>query len=300
MVNATRLLDKQTGKFYIVDEQNNVYTDVDGDGKISKKEKVGEGQAPVRELIEAKRYLDTYFHAPVPGTATEDGRFHGRGRLNAQERDVFERSETGVQRSRTALQRHLDFFDFAPADGRIDPDEMRTGFRGVGLAQETGPASKMKSWLRAVTKALGSIAFFGNYRHGDFRHPFSVDIEKIGSKRPQKSTGIYDKDGEVDQAKLDKLLGEFDKVAVHGKITFEQLQEITNKTGIGMLPRAQFKTLMQAVERVNDGKFIGRDQLEALYDSSLLYQLASFPNPDGKRPLRKMLELAEKKGVDAF
>src|SRR5262245_11103889 len=148
-----------------------------------------------RALAAAAEYA-RYFVRPVPGTTTLDGSFRVRGGLTQVEAAALAAGGE-VRPERTALELHLDFFDL-DGDGKITLTENYRGWRALGFSR-----------LTAALKAFFAALFFG----------FRCDIERIANRR-YASSGIFRKDGGIDEERLAPYLAEFDDAG--GELSFAQ------------------------------------------------------------------------------
>jgi Caleosin related protein len=241
-----RLRDCHTGTYCVVDtNERKVY---------------GDGLAPdlvERALASASDYMG-YFVRPVPGTATPDGKFLVRGGLNQGEVAALAAGRQ-VRPERTALELHLDFFDL-DGDGTITLAENYRGWRALGFSR-----------FAAALKAFFAALFFG----------FRIDIDLIARRR---SSGIFRKDGGIDQDRLAAFIAEFD-AGGGGELGFEQVRAALKKhsTG-GIVSRGQFSSLFAVCKRMNGGRsVITKAQFVGLFDGSLLWLAASMTDNAGRR-----------------
>jgi hypothetical protein len=210
-----------------------------------------------RALASAADYTK-YFARPVPGTTTPDGMFLVRGGLNQGEVAALAAGRQ-VRPERTALELHLDFFDL-DGEGTITLAENYRGWRALGFSR-----------FAAALKAFFAALFFG----------FRIDIDLIARRR---SSGIFRKDGGIDQDRLAAFIAEFDAGA-GGELGFEQVRAALKKhsTG-GIVSRGQFSSLFAVCKRMNGGRsVITRAQFVGLFDGSLLWLAASMPDNAGRR-----------------
>ena len=165
-----------------------------------------------------------------------------------------------VRPERTALELHLDFFDL-DGDGKITLKENYRGWRALGFSR-----------FKAALKALFAALFFG----------FRIDIDRIANRR-YASSGIFRKDGGIDEARLAPYLAEFDDAG--GELGFAQaLSALERHSDPGMVSRAQFRSLFAVCRRMNAGRgVLTKAQFAGLFDGSLLWQAASMPNNAGRR-----------------
>lgn len=255
-----RLRDCATRTYFVVDSTaRTVYADLKERGAM------GRGDQPDAALaeraLESAAHYAEYFARAVPGTQTPDGKFFVRGPLTQAERAALGAGDD-VPTERSALQLHLDFFD-ADLDGRITLRENYRAWRGLGFSP-----------LGAAVKAFFSALFFG--------WP-TIEIARIQARR-YASTGIFDRRGAIDQARLAPYLAQFD--AAGGELSFEQVLELLKHRSPrgGIVSRRQFGSLFAVCKRQNGNrKVITKAQFTGLFDGSLLWQAASMPNRAGRR-----------------
>lgn len=254
-----RLRDCATRTYFVVDTTaRTVYADLKERGAV------GRGDEPDAALVEralasASDYAQ-YFARAVPGTKTPDGKFFVRGPLTQAERAALE-AGGDVPTERPALHLHLDFFD-PDLDGRITLGENYRAWRGLGFSR-----------FGAAVKTVFSALFFG--------WP-TIEIGRIGAKR-YASTGIFDRQGGIDEARLAPYLGEFDDAG--GELSFEQVFDLLQRhSPKGVVSRLQFRSLFAVCKRQNGNReVITKAQFTGLFDGSLLWQAASTPNDAGRR-----------------
>lgn len=102
-------------------------------------------------------------------------------------------------KSRSALQRHCDFWD-TDGDGLIYPWDIYTGFRKLGFH------FTLCLWA-ATTMALAASY---NTHTSWIPHPlFAINLNNINSNRHGSSTGTYDMDGELDERRFDAIFEKY-------------------------------------------------------------------------------------------
>ena len=165
---------------------------------------------------------------------------------------------------RTALQKHVDFFD-ADRDGKITLFETYQGLRRLGLG-----AARSAVFGGVINAALGSSTS---------RSPsLTVDADHINAGKHGSDTGVYDEEGHFVQQSFDRLFARYDGDE-DGALDREELARLFegNRTDLlGYLgSMAEFGLLLcLAGEDRNGRKVLTRKRLEGLYDGSLFYQLA--------------------------
>jgi hypothetical protein len=223
-------------------------------------------------LAAACEYAE-YFVRAIPGTCTPDGRFTVRGGLTRAEAAALAAGGE-VPAERTALELHLDFFD-EDGDGRITLPENYRGWRALGFSR-----------FAAGAKALFSALVFGGY---------AIDIERIANRR-YAASGVFRRDGGIDEARLAPYLAEFDDAG--GELSCAQvLAALERNSDPGMVSRRQFRSLFAVCRRMNAGRsVVTKAQFTGLFDGSLLWQAASLPNNAGRRA-RSLLMADPMKGM---
>lgn len=243
------------------------YTDRDGDGRIARTDEAQHVRQPA--LVEGARYIDAYFDSRVPGLRTPDGSIISNGALNAQELREFA-SSPGTSTRRSLLLEHLAFFDRGNS-GRIGLRENYDSWRALGFGV-----------LKALKLTLGSALVFG----GRPQNGFSIDLATLNQRRPVGSTGIYDKNGNLDEARLAELCHVLGAAAVEGLVPHDKARSIMSEwVKLGPVPRRQFESLFTLAEKMNGSRTITLDQVRWLYDGSLLWRASSMADTQGRRTL---------------
>jgi len=254
-----RLRERDTGTVYVVDTTaRTVCADLEERGRVSLADRADLRLAE-RALASASEYAE-YFVRAIPGTRTPDGKFFVRGALTRAEAAELAAGRE-VPTERAPLRLHLDFFD-PDLDGRITLAENYRGWRGLGFSR-----------FAAALKALFSALVFGGP---------TIRLDRIRSQR-YGGTGIFDRKGRIDEARLAPYLSEFD--AAGGELGFEQVFEALERhsTG-GIVSRLQFRSLFAVCRRMNgDRSVVTRTQFVGLFDGSLLWLAASMPDNAGRR-----------------
>lgn len=261
-----RLREAGTGRSLIVDTAaGRAFSDTDGDGKIGRGEALSAEQA--QAAVAAAREVERLFVAAIPGTITPNADFEVRGPVSAAEARAFA-SGQALPVEREPLKQHLDFFD-GDGDGKMTLRESIRGFRAVGMSP-----------ISAVVKAVGAGVIFGRLKEG-----FAVDVEKIATgRRYAASTGIYDRDGRIDEARLSEYLDEFAKKG--GSLTQDEVMGLlARKAQAGTVSKNQFKSLFTVCEKLNGDKTVTAAQFRGLFDGSLLWLAASVADEQGRRRL---------------
>jgi patatin-like phospholipase/caleosin-related protein len=281
---ALRLFHGDTNRHFIV-AGGDVYADRDRIRRIRRSDRMLEPLDGVtrEEVLAAAAYFTNLYELPVEGTASINRSIRSAGLLNRREIDQLENDPAGIPAVRTALERHLDFFDAESFDGRITLGENWRGWRRLGYG-----------YLRSLIGTLGAAIIFGR-----IRDRLAIDIARIKDKRPQKSSGLYDVNGHVNDALLTEYLTAFREHASHGVITqAEAMAILGRKADLGSVSKRQFKSLFGLCTLLNrNEKVITERQFAGLFDGSLLYLAASIPGDDGRRrqlpsPAPRIIKLA--------
>ena len=262
MPNPIRVHHLESDQYFIVDGED-VCGDSNQDGMISKDEKLSDNPLGVKlkSIRDAGKYLQDTFAVPYPGSGNLDGSIVSAGPLNDVEAKNFKEDAAGVPLKRKDIWSHLDFFDSQHPDGKITVGEDYRAWRSLGFGK-----------LRSAFGAVASAVIFGRIKDG-----FAIDVERIQAKRPKGSSGIYDKEtGDIDRARLDEFLVEFDKRGADGVLTQLQFKQLLRDMGeLSFVPKNQYKTLMSLCENLNGEKTVTKKQFAGLFDSSLLYIAAA-------------------------
>ncbi len=166
--------------------------------------------------------------------------------------------------TRTALQKHVDFFD-TDRDGKITLLETYEGLRRLGLGT-----------LRSALFGGVIHAALGTSTSGS--PSLTVDADHIEAGRHGSDTGVFDDRGVFDRESFDRLFARYDEDG-DGALDREELSLLFagNRTDlVGHLgSRAEFGLLLGLAGEDRDGrKVLTRRRLEEFYDGSLFYRLA--------------------------
>jgi peroxygenase len=166
--------------------------------------------------------------------------------------------------SRTALQKHVDFFD-TDHDGKITLADTYEGLRrlGYGLLQSASFAS-------VINAALGSSTSGGP--------SLTIDTGRIHAGMHPSDTGVYDSKGRFSEPRFRRLFARYDADG-DGAIDADDLRRLfaANRTDLlGHLgSRAEFGLLLDLAGEQRDGKkVLTRDRLKRFYNGSLFYEIA--------------------------
>jgi len=166
--------------------------------------------------------------------------------------------------SRTALQKHVDFFD-TNHDGKITLADTYDGLRRLGLG-----AARSAAFAGVIHAALGWPT--------SGRPSLTVDTERIHAGKHPSDTGVYDRHGRFSATAFRRLFARYDADG-DGALDGEELARLMadNRTDlVGHLgSQAEFRLLLDlAGEDRNGRKVLTRARLERFYNGSLFYQLA--------------------------
>jgi len=265
-MNAIRLHDVITNRHVIVDD-GRVCADLNGDGRIAKSEEVGAEVLGLRHdaLIRAARDIERVCDTRVPGVAGTDPSVVSGATLSAAEWQEFQ-SARGTPVVRSPLEQHLAFFDRRNS-GRISLADNYWGWRRLGFGV-----------FKSLVQAIGSAVVFGS------RHGGTIVIAEINSTRPSRPTGIYDRDGGIDEMRWARFRGAFEQHAKDEVLAQQQARAVLEQqASLGRVPRRQFESLFAVCEKMNRSKTITIQEIRWLYDGSLLYRAASMTDDSGRR-----------------
>lgn len=166
--------------------------------------------------------------------------------------------------SRTALQKHVDFFD-TDRDGKITLADTYRGLRrlGFGTVRSAAFAGVINAALGSSTSGAPSL---------------TVDAGRIHAGKHRSDTGVYDKQGRFSLPRFKRLFARYDANG-DGALDREELARMfaENRTDLlGHLgSKTEFGLLLElAGEDRNGQKVLTRSRLEQFYDGTLFYELA--------------------------
>jgi peroxygenase len=165
---------------------------------------------------------------------------------------------------RTALQKHVDFFD-TDHDGKITLSNTYRGLRRLGLG-----AVRSTAFAGVINAALGSLT--------SGAPSLTVDAARIHAGKHRSDTGVYDKSGRFSLPRFRRIFTRYDADG-DGALDGDELTRLfaENRTDlVGHLgSRAEFGLLLElAGEDRNGAKVLTRERLGRFYNGSLFYQLA--------------------------
>ena len=166
--------------------------------------------------------------------------------------------------SRTALQKHVDFFD-TNHDGLITLSDTYLGLRRLGLG-----AARAAAFAGVINAALGTST--------SGAPSLTVDTRRIHAGKHRSDTGVYDKKGRFSPVRFRRLFARYDADG-DGALDGEELGRLCadNRADlVGHLgSKAEFGLLLDlAGEERNSKKVLTRGRLQRFYNGSLLYQIS--------------------------
>ena len=165
---------------------------------------------------------------------------------------------------RTALQKHVDFFD-SNHDGRITFMETYEGLRRLGVG-----ALRSLTFASVINAALGPATSRGL--------TLTIDTARIELARHGSDTGVYDKIGRFAPARFRALFARYD-VKGDGALGARELARMFSRNRTDVLGHlgsvAEFSLLLElAGEKLGRRRVLTRERLEHFYNGSLFYKLA--------------------------
>lgn len=165
---------------------------------------------------------------------------------------------------RTALQKHVDFFD-TNHDGKITLSDTYQGLRRLGLG-----AGRAAAFAGMINAALGSST--------SGAPSLTVDAERIHAGKHLSDTGVYDTKGRFSHPRFKRLFARYDADG-DGGLDGEELARLCADNRADLMghlgSRAEFGLLLDlAGEDRNGRKVLTRERLERFYNGSLFHQLA--------------------------
>jgi peroxygenase len=171
---------------------------------------------------------------------------------------------TPNSRLRTALQKHVDFFD-ADHDGRITLSDTYDGLRRLGLGR-----ARAAAFAGVINAALGWST--------SGAPSLTVDAGRIHAGKHRSDTGVYDKKGRFSQPRFERLFARHDADG-DGALDGEELARLCADNRVDLMghlgSKAEFGLLLDiAGEERHGKKVLTRGRLQRFYNGSLLYQIA--------------------------
>lgn len=167
--------------------------------------------------------------------------------------------------TRTALRKHVDFFD-TDHDGRITLSDTYRGLRRLGLG-----AARAAAFGGVINAALGWSTTGAP--------SLTVDAERIQAGKHRSDTGVYDENGRFSLPRFRRLFARYDADG-DGALDGKELARLCagNRTDlVGHLgSRAEFGLLLGIAGEDRGGRrVLTRGRLHRFYNGSLFYALAA-------------------------
>ena len=170
---------------------------------------------------------------------------------------------------RTALQKHLDFFD-QNKDGYVTVSESAAGLGALGI-----PSYKAWPGAFVVNAVIGSMTY---------GYPSTtIDVSRIHRGKHEGDTGVYDARGNFVQAKFDELFTKFDSDG-DGALNGPEIEALLTRNRKGAMGAAMARLELPVLLKVaGEDKQVGeesvrvltRERLQEFYDGTLFYDLAA-------------------------
>ena len=165
---------------------------------------------------------------------------------------------------RTALQKHVDFFD-TNHDGKITVSDTYHGLRRLGLG-----AARAAAFAGVINAALGSST--------SGAPTLTVDTRRIHAGKHRSDTGVYDEKGRFSPSRFRRLFARYDADA-DGALDGEELARLCADNRVDFMghlgSKAEFGLLLDIAGEDRKGrKTLTRGRLQRFYNGSLFYQLA--------------------------
>ncbi|GMU58166.1 MAG: hypothetical protein AMXMBFR33_73120 [Candidatus Xenobia bacterium] len=175
-----------------------------------------------------------------------------------------------VAQPRTALQKHVDFFD-RNGDGQTRVWETYQGLRALKLGRMLSAAGAV-----AINASLGLKTGSPWYSW------LTIQNDGIHMGKHEGDTDVYDEQGNFVQSRFNALFTNFDKNG-DDALSKQELDDMMIARGNGKAnlgSKAEFGLLLEiAGEDRPEGRVVTRKTLQALYDGSLFYTLAGEKAP---------------------
>jgi hypothetical protein len=262
-----RVHHKLTDRTFVVDlTERTVRFDRNNDGRILRSEIMREDPVTVVELLAAAQNIRDTHRIPWPGCeCTYDANFASGWRLTPAETKklkMFEGDEKkeGVPARLTDLQVHILIFNLGDDIERAHFYENVQGWKAV----EQSP-------LRAQIMSLMSALAFGASLFS-----FAIPTHVMAKKRPTKSTGIFDRNGMIDQAKLGEYRAALQELAAQSDddhVSKDAFMKLLRERGaLGLTTRNQWGSLFRLMKRMHGRETITVDAFDKLYSGKLLIE----------------------------
>lgn len=167
--------------------------------------------------------------------------------------------------TRTALQRHVDFFD-TNHDGRITVGETYSGLRRLGF-----DITRSLVFAAVINGGLGPST--------SRKLSLTIETERIHLGKHGSDSGVYDGRGHFSAQRFAALFSGLEPGA-EGGLDAHQLRRMIarNRTDVvgHLASRVEFALLMEIAGEIRNGRrVLTRERLEKFYDGSLLYKVAA-------------------------
>ena len=165
---------------------------------------------------------------------------------------------------RTALQKHVDFFD-TDHDGKITLSNTYRGLRRLGLGR-----ARAAAFAGVINAALGWST--------SGAPSLTVDAGRIHAGKHRSDTGVYDKKGRFSHPRFRRLFARYDADG-DGALDGEELARLCADNRVDLMghlgSKAEFGLLLDIAGEDRHGKkVLTRGRLQRFYSGSLFYQLA--------------------------
>lgn len=178
---------------------------------------------------------------------------------------------TPVAQERTALQKHVDFFD-RNGDGQTRVWETYQGLRALKLGR-----------LTSAGAALVINASLGVKTGSPWYSWLTIQNDGIHMGKHEGDTDVYDEQGNFDQSRFNALFTTFDldRDEALSKPELDAMMVVRGNGKASAGSKAEFGLLLKiAGEDRPTGRVLTRKTLQQLYDGSLFYSLAGEKPPD--------------------
>jgi hypothetical protein len=105
---------------------------------------------------------------------------------------------------------------------------------------------------------------------------FAIPTRVMAKKRPTKSTGIFDRNGMIDQAKLGEYRAALQELAAQSDddhVSKDAFMELLRERGaLGLTTRNQWGSLFRLMKRMHGRETITVDAFDKLYSGKLLIE----------------------------
>ena len=183
--------------------------------------------------------------------------------------------EIFTKNDRTALQKHVDFFD-RNGDTKITLRETNEGFQALGFGK-----------IRAGILAFGVNAGLAPKTRAPGDPKLTIDTNRIELGKHPSDTDIYDENGQFSAVKFEELFENYDldqdnALSQKEIVNFRKRNKETFASSIGS--KAEFDLLIEIAgeEQIIQGKktkVLTQQTMTDFYDGNLFYRIAGEPLP---------------------